>query len=73
MKMSNQQRTDRIVRRQRCWQQRISEFEIGFEGSVSVDKSKMGREGIPNRGASMPKTTRGESNVDTRLGDWRED
>ena len=44
-------------------------FEIGFEGSVSVDRSKMKKEGIPNRGASMPKTTRGESNVDTRLGE----
>jgi hypothetical protein len=24
-------------------------FEIGFEGSVSVDRSKMRREGVPNR------------------------
>ena len=44
-------------------------FEIGFEGSVSVDGSKVRREGIQNRGASMPKTTRGESNADTRLGE----
>jgi hypothetical protein len=42
-------------------------FEIGFEGSVSVDRSTMRREGVPNRGTSVPKTTRGESNVDTRL------
>jgi len=35
-------------------------FEIGFEGGVGVDRSKMRREGVPNRGASMPKTTRGE-------------
>ena len=44
-------------------------FEIGFESSVSVDRSKMMREGVPNRGTSMPKTTRGKSNVDTRLGE----
>jgi hypothetical protein len=44
-------------------------FEIGFEGGVSVDRSKMRRDGVPNRGASMPKTTRGESNFDTRLGE----
>jgi len=43
-------------------------FEIGFE-SVGVDRSKMRREGVPNRGASMPKTTRGESNLGTRLGE----
>ena len=24
-------------------------FEIGFEGNVSVDRSKMRREGIPNK------------------------
>jgi len=29
----------------------------------------MRREGVSNRGASMPKTTRGESNLDTRLGE----
>jgi len=39
-------------------------FEIGFEGGVGVDRSKMRREGVPN---SMPKTTRGESNLGTRL------
>ena len=44
-------------------------FEIGFEGSVSVDRSYMRREGIPDRGASMPKTMRCESNVNTRLGE----
>jgi len=44
-------------------------FEIGFEGGVGVDRSKMRREGVPNRGASMPKTTRGESNRGTRLGE----
>jgi len=44
-------------------------FEIGFEGGVGVDRSKMRRERVPNRGASMPKTTRGESNLDTRLGE----
>jgi len=43
-------------------------FEIGFEG-VGFDRSKMRREGAPNRGASMPKTTRSESNLDTRLGE----
>jgi len=42
-------------------------FEIGFEGGVGVDRSKMRREGVPNRGASMPKTVRGQSNLDTRL------
>jgi len=44
-------------------------FEIGFEGGVGVDRSKMRREGVPNREASMPKTTRGESNLGTRLGE----
>ena len=44
-------------------------FEIGVEGSVRSDRPKMRREGIPNRGASMPKTTGGESHVDTRLGE----
>jgi len=29
----------------------------------------MMREGIPKRRASIPKTTRGKSNVDTRLGE----
>ena len=35
-------------------------FEIGFEGSVrfeSVDRSKKRREGFPNRGVSILKTT----------------
>jgi hypothetical protein len=44
-------------------------FEIGFEGSVSGYRSKMRREGVPNRGTSMPKTTKGKSNVDSRLGE----
>ena len=44
-------------------------FEIGFEGSVSVNRFKMRWEGIPNRGASMPKTTRCESDVDMRYGE----
>jgi len=43
-------------------------FEIGFEGGVGVDRSKIRREGIQNRGASMPKITRGENNLDTRMG-----
>jgi len=42
-------------------------FEIGFEGGVGVDRSKMRKEGVPNRGASMPKTSRGESSLGTRL------
>ena len=44
-------------------------FEIGFEGSVSVNRSKMRWEGIPKRGASIPKTTRCKSDVDTRYGE----
>jgi len=46
-------------------------FEIEFEGGVGVDRYKMRirREGVPNRRASMPKTTRGDSNLDTRLGE----
>jgi len=51
-----------------CTTEQVS-FEIGFEGGVGVDKSKMRREGVPNRGASMPKTTKGESNLRTRLGE----
>jgi len=51
-----------------CRTEQVS-FEIGFEGGVGVDRSKMRREGVPNSGASMPKTTRGESNLDTRLGE----
>ena len=37
-----------------------------FEGRVRVDKLK---KGILNSGASVTITTRGESNVDTRLGE----
>ena len=44
-------------------------FEIGFEASVSVSISKMRWKGIPIRGANMPKTTRCESDVDTRYGE----
>ena len=44
-------------------------FEIGFEGRVSFNRSKMRWKGIPNRGASMQKTTRCESDVDTRYGE----
>jgi len=55
-----------------CRTEQVS-FEIGFEGSVGFDRSKMGREGVLNRGASMPKTTRGDqSNHDTRLGEKTE-
>jgi len=50
-----------------CRTEQVS-FEIGFEGGVGVDRSKTRREGVQNRGASMPKTTRGESNLGTRLG-----
>jgi len=42
-------------------------FEIGFDGCVGVDRSKIRKKGVSNRGpASMLKTTRGESNLDTR-------
>jgi len=44
-------------------------FETGFEGGVGVDRSKMRREGVPNTGTCRPKTTGGESNLDTRLGE----
>jgi len=44
-------------------------FQIGFEDSVRVGRSEMMREGIPKGRASMSKTTRGKSNVDTRLGE----
>jgi len=44
-------------------------FQIGFEGGVGVHRPKMRREGVPNGEASMPKTMRGESNLDTRLGE----
>jgi len=36
---------------------------------IKLIKNKMRREGVTNRGASMPKTTSGESNLDTRLGE----
>jgi len=36
---------------------------------VRVGISEMMREGIPKRRASMSKTSRGKSNVDTRLGE----
>jgi len=54
--------------RNACRTEQVS-FEIGFEGGVGVDRSMMKREGVPNKGASMPKTTRGESNLGTRLGE----
>jgi len=54
--------------RNACRTEQVS-CEIGFEGGVGVDKSKMRREGVPNREASLPKTARGESNLDTRLGE----
>jgi len=44
-------------------------FEIGFEGGVGVNRSKMRREGVPNRWARMLKTTTGESSLGTRLGE----
>ena len=44
-------------------------FEIGFEGSVSVDISEMRSERVPSRGNSMPKITRSKSDVDARLGE----
>jgi len=43
-------------------------FEIRFEGSVGVNQSQMRREGISVSRACIWKTTRGKSNVDTRLG-----
>jgi len=52
--------------RNACRTERVS-FEIGFEGGLGVDRSKMRREAVPIRGASMLKSTRGESNLDTRL------
>jgi len=46
--------------RNACRTEQVS-FEIGFEGGViGVDRSKMKRKGVPNRGASMLKTARGE-------------
>jgi len=43
--------------------------EIRFEDSVRVGRSELMTEGIRKRRASMSKTTRGKSNVDTRLGE----
>jgi hypothetical protein len=43
-------------------------FEVRFEGSVRINRSEIKRKRIPKRGAGMAETTRGESNVDTRLG-----
>lgn len=42
-------------------------FEVGFEGSVIVNRSEMWREGVPNQGTSMPKTARVKASVDTGL------
>jgi len=42
---------------------------MGFEDSVRVDRSEMMREGMPKRRASMSKTTRSKSKVDTKLGE----
>jgi len=33
---------------------------LALKGGVGVDRSKIRREVVPNRGASMPKTTRRE-------------
>jgi len=44
-------------------------FYIGFEDSITVGRSEMTREEIPKGKASKLKTTRGKSNVDTRLGE----
>jgi len=41
-------------------------FEIGFVGGIGVDRSKMRKEGVPNGGASMPKTATGESSLGMR-------
>jgi len=65
----NQKRMDCLIgTRDACRTEQVS-FDNGFEGGVGVDRSKMRREGVPNRGASMPKTMRGESNLGTRLGE----
>jgi len=42
---------------------------MGFKESVGVLMSEMMRQGIPKRGASMSKTTKGKNNIDTRLGE----
>jgi len=52
--------------RNACTREKVS-FWIGFEDNVRVDRSEMMRVGIPKRRASMLKTTRGKSNIDTRL------
>jgi len=57
--------------RNACRTEQVS-FEIRFEGGVGVDRSKMRRERVPNRGVSMPKTTRGESDLGTMLGEKTE-
>jgi len=47
--------------RNACRTEQVS-FEIGFEGGVGVDRSKMRREGVPNRGAAAcrkPREARG--------------
>ena len=44
-------------------------FIFRLEGIVRVYRSQMRRERISNERASMQKTTRGESNIDTTLGD----
>jgi len=49
-----------------CTREKVS-FEIGFEDSIRVGRSEIMRERIQKR--SMSKTTRGKSNVDTRLGE----
>jgi len=43
--------------------------KLGLEDSERVDRSEMKREGIPKTRVSISKTTRGKSNVDTRLGE----
>jgi len=40
-------------------------FEIRFEGNVRVNLFHIRREGIPNGIASIPKSTRGKSNVES--------
>jgi len=65
--MSNQKRVD-----SNCYGPEMSAPEKGefrFDGSVKVGRSEMMREGIPKGRASMSKTTRGKSNVDTRFGE----
>jgi len=57
--------------RDACTSEKVR-FYIGFEDSVRVGRSEMMKEGTPKRRASMSKTTRGKSNVDTRLGEERE-